>query len=224
MRQHWARGRAELRSLMRKCMNSYSVVSNSFQLRGLWVARLLGPWDFPGKNAGVGCYFLPQGIFSTQGSNPNLLHCRRILYHWAIIKGKQMRCALSQAGFLPRGTFQKYAGRRDPSRAWKSHWVGETEAGVWWGWSGCKLWDKALNKKEQHHEKVPEICPGFAWICELVMDRESWHAEIHGVTKSRTRLSDWTELNWVQIRAEPTSPALAGGVFTTEPPSWWQKH
>ena len=33
-------------------------------------------------------------------------------------------------------------------------------------------------------------------LLELVMDREAWHAEIHGVTKSRTRLSDWTELNW----------------------------
>ena len=31
---------------------------------------------------------------------------------------------------------------------------------------------------------------------ELVMDREAWRAVIHGVTKSRTRLSDWTELNW----------------------------
>ena len=30
---------------------------------------------------------------------------------------------------------------------------------------------------------------------ELVMDREAWTAVIHGVTKSRTRLSDWTELN-----------------------------
>ena len=34
---------------------------------------------------------------------------------------------------------------------------------------------------------------------ELVMDREAWCAAIHGVTKRRTRLSDWTELNWTHI-------------------------
>ena len=34
---------------------------------------------------------------------------------------------------------------------------------------------------------------------ELVMDREAWHAAIHGITKSRTRLSDWTELNWTEF-------------------------
>ena len=33
---------------------------------------------------------------------------------------------------------------------------------------------------------------------ELVMDRKAWRAEIHGVTKSGTRLSDWTELNWIE--------------------------
>ena len=34
---------------------------------------------------------------------------------------------------------------------------------------------------------------------ELVMDREAWHAAIHRVAKSRTRLSDWTELNWTEL-------------------------
>ena len=36
--------------------------------------------DSPGKNTGVGCHALLQGIFPTQGSNPGLLHCRRTLY------------------------------------------------------------------------------------------------------------------------------------------------
>ena len=38
------------------------------------------PWDFPGKSTGVGCHFLLQGIFPTQGSNPGLPHCRQTLY------------------------------------------------------------------------------------------------------------------------------------------------
>ena len=36
--------------------------------------------DSPGKNTGVGCHALLQGIFLTQGSNPGLLHCRQVLY------------------------------------------------------------------------------------------------------------------------------------------------
>ena len=52
-----------------------------FWPHGLLPARLLCPWDFPGKNTGVGCHFLLQGIFPTQGLNPGLPpHYRQILY------------------------------------------------------------------------------------------------------------------------------------------------
>ena len=58
-------------------------MSDSLQPHGLYLPRLLCPWNFPGKNAGVGCHFLLQGIFPTQGLNPCLLLSRWILYHWA---------------------------------------------------------------------------------------------------------------------------------------------
>ena len=43
--------------------------------------RLLHPWDFPGENTGVGCHFLLQGIFLTQGLNSGLLYYKQTLYH-----------------------------------------------------------------------------------------------------------------------------------------------
>ena len=61
-------------------LNSLHVIMNvcvqlhlTLWLHGLQPTRLLCPWDSPGKNTGVGCHFLLQGIFLTQGSNPSLL-------------------------------------------------------------------------------------------------------------------------------------------------------
>ena len=54
------------------------VTSDSLWPHRLLPARLLCLWNFPGKNTGMGCHFLLQGIFPTQGSNPHLLH----LLHW----------------------------------------------------------------------------------------------------------------------------------------------
>ena len=55
------------------CVRVCSVVSDSLQPSGPEPARLLCPWDSPGKNTGVGCHFFLQGIFPTQGSNLSLL-------------------------------------------------------------------------------------------------------------------------------------------------------
>ena len=57
------------------------VVSGSLQPHELWSVGLLFPWNFQGKNTGVGRHFLLQGILLTQGSKPGLLHCRWVLYH-----------------------------------------------------------------------------------------------------------------------------------------------
>ena len=59
-------------------MLSPPVMSDSLCLCGLQPTRLLCPWDSPGKNSGVGCHALLQGIFLTHGSNLHLL----CLLHW----------------------------------------------------------------------------------------------------------------------------------------------
>ena len=59
---------------------SRSVVSDSLQSHGLYSARFLCSRDSPGKNTGMRCHSLLQGIFLTQGLNLGILHCRQILY------------------------------------------------------------------------------------------------------------------------------------------------
>ena len=75
------------------CMLGRSVVSDSLRPHGLKPARLLCPWDSPGKNTRVDRHFFLQEIFLIQGSklcHLRLLHCRQILYHLND-KGSPMR-------------------------------------------------------------------------------------------------------------------------------------
>ena len=45
-------------------------------------------------------------------------------------------------------------------------------------------------------------------LWELVMDRETWHAAIHRITKSQTRLRDWTELIWSDLKSRRNDPLV----------------
>ena len=84
---HNNRLKAERNHISFLCCSCCSLVTKSCLTlllpRGLQPTRLLCSWDFPGRNTGMGCHFLLQGIFQIQGSNLHLLLGRWILYHGA---------------------------------------------------------------------------------------------------------------------------------------------
>ena len=96
------------------------------QPHGLQSPRLLCWWDFPGKSTGVGCHFLLQGIFPTQGLNTGLLHCRRTLYPLSHEGSPPLlgTCKTREEGSGGRG-WRSALPRRKPRR--------RREAGAGWG-------------------------------------------------------------------------------------------
>ena len=139
-------------------------MSDSLRPHGPEPTRLLCPWDFPGKSTGVGCHFLLQGIFLTQGSNPGLLHCRQMLYRLNYQGSRRLR-ELPLLLLLSRfsrvrlcATPQTAAHQAPPSLGFsrQGHWSGlpfpspmhESEKGKWsrsvlsWG-IDLKLFRKA---------------------------------------------------------------------------------
>ena len=101
---------------------SCSVMSDSLQPHGMQPARLLCPWGFSRQEYWSGCPALLQGIFPTQGSNPGLPHCMKILYclshqgnpvipHWEVYPFSRPRnqtrvsCIAGRPVELPRKSY-----------------------------------------------------------------------------------------------------------------------
>ena len=76
----------------RVCVSMLSHFSHVWLFATLWIIAPQAPLSMgsPGKNTGVGCHFLLQGIFPTQGSNLGLLHCRQILNHLNYLRTPQL--------------------------------------------------------------------------------------------------------------------------------------
>ena len=107
-------------------------MSNSLWPYGLQPTRLLCPWDPPGKNTGVGCHSLLQGIFQTQGLNP--LHLLRFLCWqvgtlWLVLSGMPLFLEVTLANV--QTTAQSTASGAGPE---SEHWCHPLTAG--WPWTG----------------------------------------------------------------------------------------
>ena len=157
-------------------------------------ARLLCPWDFPSKNMGVGCHFLLQEIFPTQGMNPSFLHWQANslpLSH----QGSPCVCVCVCVYIYTYILIHTYI------HIWRRQWHPTTVLlpGISHGWRslvGCSPWGcKESDTTEWLHFDFSLSCIGegnsnpLQCSClENPRDGGAWWAAVYGVTQSRTQL------------------------------------
>ena len=108
-------------------------------------------------------------------------------YNQSILKEISPRCSLEGQMLKLKFQYFGYLMQRTDSFE-KTQMLGKTEGGRRRGWQRMR-WPDGI---------IHSMGMSLSELREMVMDREAWCSAIHGVTKSRTWLSDWTKLNWTE--------------------------
>ena len=101
----------------------------------------------------------------------------------------------------PKGNqSQVFIGRTDAEAETPILWPPDEKSWLIWKDPDVgKDWrqeEKEMTEDEMIGSHTDLMDMSLSKLRQLMMDREAWHVEIHGVSKSQTRLSDWSELNW----------------------------
>ena len=149
------------------------------------------PWISPGQNTGVGSSSLLQGVFPTQGSNPGLLHCRRILYQ------------LSHKGSPRILEWVAYPFSRGSSHP-RNRTKVSCETLCWWEWSWG--WDGGTythtgTERKRHTDNSNEATGRYTALSVMKMLKGTSFCKVTGESFIEDRpLSGgpWWDFNWWQ--------------------------
>ena len=209
---------------------SCSVISES-----LLPHELYSPWTCPGQNTGMGSLSLLQEIFPTQGSNPGLPNCRRILHqlnhhgslhNWALIKSQNVIswATSSRSGTGLLMTYSSCYGIPGPNsgdrkRRWELHifsrnfqiqFTLQDLSLTAWGPSSMWLWGylKQDESESVRHSVVSTLCDS--------MDCSPPGSSVHGILWAR--ILEWVAIPFSRGSSWPWDPPqlfhIAGRFFT----------